>query len=198
MLLVRMVRRLARVSRNAVDSQLYKRRRSRARQRFAELTPSSIVFICLGNICRSPYAERVWAMQCDGVDVESAGFIGPDRPPPEAALAVARRRGVIHDDHRSKTATPELLESADVLFVFDRSHIRRLNRMPDLANMAPVFFLGDFDTVWTGQRDIPDPWGKAEAEFDRVFARIERCVAQVLATVIESGSAGDETTGRTP
>ncbi len=110
--------------------------------------------------------------------VDSAGFIGPGRPPPDTALEVARSRGIEHANHRSKTLTPELLESADVVFLFDRFNVARLRRFGGRAPRR-VFWLGDFDPMWAGKRAIIDPWGKPRKEFERTFERIERCIDEV-------------------
>jgi protein-tyrosine phosphatase len=137
---------------------------------------TSVLFVCLGNICRSPYAERVLARRGNGaLRVHSAGFIGPGRRPPPEALEVARARGIEHAEHVSRTLTRELLEGADVLFVFDR-HLARRVRSTAGARADRILWLGDFDPEWAGKRAIADPWGKPVEEFQRTFARIERCV----------------------
>ncbi|MDT8340385.1 MAG: hypothetical protein RQ751_02645 [Longimicrobiales bacterium] len=165
--------------RDGLDGRLHPRRRVSAGERLAALDVESVLFVCLGNVCRSPYGERVFAARAgDGLRVASAGFIGPGRPPPDSARRVAGERGVRHDDHRSQLVTPEMLAGADAIFFFDRYNLARLRRA---AGVRPerLFWLGDFDSEWAGRRAIPDPWGKPEEEFQRVFARIERCVAEV-------------------
>jgi protein-tyrosine phosphatase len=122
------------------------------------------------------------------VDVGSAGFIGPGRAPPDVALSVARSRGVDHSDHRSRTVTREMLTASDVTVVFDRFNVRDLRRSPG-ARLGRVFWLSDFDTSWTGKRAIIDPWGKGPEEFDETFARIERCVLEML-SVLETTDGG--------
>src|SRR5690606_14850585 len=147
--------------RDAIDGLRHPARRARARERLTTLAPASFLFICLGNVCRSPYGARVLAARVGrSVRVESAGFIGPGRPPPEWAVAVARTRGIEHEDHCSRTVTPELLEGADAVFVFDRFNVARLRRVQGVRPER-VFWLGDFDPDWTGKRAIIDPWGKS-------------------------------------
>src|SRR2546425_10349935 len=56
--------------------------------------PASVLFVCHGNICRSPFAAAVLRRVIHGVRVDSAGFLGPGRPsPPEAVAPAARPRG---------------------------------------------------------------------------------------------------------
>jgi protein-tyrosine phosphatase len=165
--------------RDAMDARLHPRRRARARERLRKLGPSTVLFICLGNVCRSPFAGRLLAAHgLGGVSVDSAGFIGPGRAPPEEAIAAAKALGLDHADHCSKIVTASMLAAADVVFVFDRGNVRRL-RSAHGARLDRTFWIGDFDPEWAGKRAIIDPWGKAPEESDRTFARIARCVDEV-------------------
>lgn len=171
------------------DAYRHPRRRSAASRRLRHRSPKHIVFVCLGNVCRSPYAAHVGTRLGIGrhVSVDSAGFIGPDRSPPDAALRVARSRGTDHGDHRSKLLTSEMAAKADALVIFDRYNASRMkSAFP--AQTGRVFWLGDFDPVWSGKRAIIDPWGKSDEEFDVTFERIERCVAVMLEALEETGA----------
>ena len=117
------------------------------------------------------------------LQVESTGFIGPGRAPPEEAVGVARAQGIEHGDHRSKVVTTALVEAVDVIFVFDRHNARRVLEIPG-ARADRVWWLGDFDPEWAGRRAILDPWGKPIEDFERTFARIDRCVEEVLGTIV--------------
>jgi protein-tyrosine-phosphatase len=88
-------------------------------------------------------------------------------------------RNLDHADHRSQVVTPELLADSDAIFVFDRFNVAELRK---LGGIGPerVFWLGDFDSLWSGKRAIIDPWGKPAEEFDRTFERIERCIEEVV------------------
>lgn len=165
--------------RDRLDARLHPGRRAKATERLRALQPTSILFLCLGNVCRSPYGERVLAARSPHLRVDSAGFIGPDRAPPDTAQEVAQARGVDHADHQSKVLTQELLSEAEAIFLFDRFNVARLRQFAG-PDMKRVFWLGDFDPEWAGKRAIIDPWGKPREEFDRTFARIERCVDEVV------------------
>lgn len=180
----RPVRRALRALRDRVDEALHAGRRERARTVLlaakegaegAHAGRPRILFVCLGNICRSPYAEA-WLRERDGAwDAASAGFIGPGRPPDEKAVTVARERGIDHRSHRSRLVERAMLDRADAVVVFDRSHLRRLRRVaPEHARRAVL--LGDLDPRWAGRRGIPDPYGEPVDTFRRTFDRIERCL----------------------
>ncbi len=85
-------RRLLRVMKRHSERLLHAQRRRRAvarLQRYPE--PPSILLVCVGNICRSPYAAAVLRQRLNGFlgkeyQFRSAGFIGPGRPPPPAAI----------------------------------------------------------------------------------------------------------------
>jgi len=169
--------------RDRADGLLHARRGRRARARLAELAPGTVLFVCLGNICRSPYAARVLAARAPGrVRAESSGYLGPGRNPPSEALEVARRRGIDHADHVSALTTEAQIAAADVVFVFDRFNVANVRRTQG-ARLDRVLWLGDFDPVWTGKRAIIDPWGRALSEYEATFVRIERCIDEVVRTL---------------
>jgi protein-tyrosine phosphatase len=169
--------------RDWVDGRLHAKRRRQAIDRLVEMNPRSVLFVCLGNVCRSPYAKWSAEARLDGASdaptFDSAGFIGPDRPPPDRALAAARGRGIDHESHRSKTLDADLVNEADLVVIFDRGNLTRL-RGTRGARTDHVLRLGDLDPTWTGKRAIIDPWGKADEEFERTFDRIDRCLDVLL------------------
>lgn len=164
-------------------------RRGRARRRLAqELTtgPDELLFVCQGNICRSPFAERALRQMAGSypeLDVQSSGFC-PElgRRSPEEAVAAARRRDVTLDDHRSKVLDDDVLRRLGrghrLVFVMTPKQRRRLRR-GSTALPSAIFVLGDLDPEPVPHRRIEDPWGQGPEVFDRVFGRIERCVRQL-------------------
>lgn len=166
-------------ARDALDGRLHRTRKDRAQARLSRLQPRCVLFLCLGNVCRSPYGARVLEARLPDLRVASAGFIGPDRAPPDMAQRVARSRGLRHADHRSRVVTPELLAESEAIFVFDRLNITELRKLGSFA-AERLFWLGDFDSLWSGKRAIIDPWGGSAEEFDRTFERIERCIDEVV------------------
>ena len=139
--------------------------------------PPRILFLCLGNICRSPYAAlRALALaQAAGraLFVGSAGTLPREpRPSPEAAQAAAARRGLALDAHRSQHASPATLDSWDAIVSFD-SDIENslLARHPELRSK-----LVHIDAYGTA-KDIPDPYGKDAATFDGTYDAIDRALS---------------------
>lgn len=159
-------------------------RRSRAVARLQSMPrPGRVLFVCYGNICRSPYGAEVLRKAADaehvsGLSVASAGFFGPDRPSPPAALAVARRRGHDLGEHRSRLLTPENLAETDLVVVMDRGQRTAIRRQYQVG--GDVVLLGDFDPQPIETRAVRDPYGQDEAVFDRVYERVDRCVDLLL------------------
>lgn len=164
--------------RSSVDRRLHEGRRRAALSALRERgTPGRVLALCLGNVCRSPYVEAYLEQAVPGLDVRSAGFIGPDRSPPPEALAEARRRGLDTSGHRSRLVTGESVEEADLVLLVDPAHERRMRReLRTAANGTPTLVLGDLDPVNVGSRRIEDPWGQGEARFEEVFDRLDRCL----------------------
>jgi protein-tyrosine phosphatase len=148
--------------------------------------PSVVLFVCHGNICRSPYAEgalraRLGTGAASVIHVRSAGFIGPDRPSPRFAIEEAAARGVDLLHHRASTLSPNDIRSAELVFVMEPSQVEALRqRFPATGT---ILVLGDLDPINDGGRIITDPVDQPRAVFAASYDRIDRCVA-VLATLV--------------
>lgn len=157
------------------------------------VAPLSVLVVCHGNICRSPFGAAVLRRKLagtnGGVRVESAGFIGPDRPCPAQAVAVAARRGVDLSTHRSKLLGADLASSTDLILVMDPMQRRfvcdRFGRLP-----RDVVVLGDLDPLSAETRTIRDPVEQPREVFEESYARIERCVVELVNTVWGRPAAG--------
>ncbi len=137
----------------------------------------SVLFVCRGNICRSPFAEAYAArIFPPSVRVRSAGTRArPGTSSPPEAVAAASAFGVDLRPHRAVRLSPELLEQADVVFVFDPTDLDRIRREhPRYARKA--FLLGV--VLEDGNVIIPDPYGHAD-RFSATYARIARAVDRV-------------------
>ena len=147
--------------------------------------PSSVLVVCHGNICRSPFAAVIlgrWLAPA-GVSVESAGFVGPGRRSPPEAILAANRRGVNLSTHRSSTLTSPMVRAADLVVTMDAAQARELRRRFGKP-VSQVLVLGDFDPAEASPRGIEDPFGRPAAVYDRVNARIERCAAGLAEVVM--------------
>lgn len=173
------------------DQVLHSRRRVLATAKVAKSRPHSVLFICHGNVCRSPYAAAAFSASLapatlDGMGIASAGFIGPDRSPPPKALAAARRFGQEMSAHRSRLITSENLQAADLIVVMAADQARGIrNRVR--SGSTEVVVLGDLDPLPIRRRGILDPWDGTDADFDSSYGRISRCVDELVRCVEVGG-----------
>lgn len=169
------MRAAARWIRRLPDRVLHPHRRRRARRRLREAAiDGPVLFVCHGNICRSPYAEAVFRRRARGrTEAASVGLTGPGRPSPETACEVARERGVELEDHRSRLVTEAALREAGVVAVMAPGQSRALRR---LHGFGASLVLGDLDPGPVRRRSIRDPIFQPPDVFREVYARIDRCV----------------------
>ena len=147
-----------------------------------------VVFVCSGNICRSPIAEKVFATEleraglAEGVRVTSAGTGGwhVGDPADERAAAVLRAAGY-PSDHRARQVDADTL-GADLIVALDDTHRRALSR----AGAGRVRLLRSFDPTAPEWAEVPDPYYGGDAGFDEVLAMIRAAVPGMLEWVREN------------
>lgn len=169
--------------RHVVDARLHLRRQHAAQLELQNTKPHSILFICHGNICRSPFAAALFAHYAPvalsgSMRITSAGFIGPDRAPPAKALVAGARFGVDLSSHRSSLATTASVAAADLVVVMSEEQAKSVRLRASAATR--VLVLGDLDSHPIERRTILDPWGRPDAAFDASYARIDRCVRELV------------------
>jgi protein-tyrosine phosphatase len=149
-----------------------------------------VLFVCLGNICRSPTAEGVFrqvvqqASLADYIDIDSAGthayHIGD--PPDRRAQAAAARRGVDLSGLRGRQATPRDIEEFDYVLAMDRENLQNLQAIcpSGLETKLRLFLEFAGERV---EREVPDPYFGGESGFDRVLDMIEDAAQGLLAHI---------------
>jgi protein-tyrosine phosphatase len=145
-----------------------------------------VLFVCSGNICRSPTAEGVLRAQlaaaglADRVEVDSCGLgdwhVG--ELPDERTCATARRRGVVLD-HRARQLAPRDLDAFDHVLALDRQHLGALRAMR--PGRARVALLRSFEPDAPDGAEVPDPYYGDAAGFEHVYDLCERACAGLVA-----------------
>ncbi len=137
-------------------------------------TQVSVLFVCLGNICRSPTAEAVFRRRVEEaglsgqVLIDSAGTSSWEvgNPPDARSVSVASRRGYSFDGQEARQLDRADLEEFDFIVAMDRSN---LTDIAQLDSTVDARLLLDFAPGKEGQ-EIPDPWyhGRFEAVLDMI------------------------------
>ena len=143
--------------------------------------PRSVLFVCHGNLCRSPYAAGAFRRLVSPaiaahVRVDSVGFVGAGRAAPAVAIAAAAARQIDLSMHRSRMLTAQRVEDADVIVVMEPPQGRAVTAGYGPL-LAPIIVMGDLDPLRFATRTIHDPIDQPRAVFDAVYDRIDRCLA---------------------
>jgi protein-tyrosine-phosphatase len=148
--------------------------------------PRKIVFLCYGNICRSPLAAKLAEKSLAGIEIESAGFHAQSgRSCPEKMLRIAGSFGIDLSQHRSARVTREQLLRADLVVAMDLDNIQRLKR--DFPEALPrTTLLGLFADPGTGP--IADPYLADENGTRKICDQV-RSGVEGLASCISHASA---------
>lgn len=167
--------------RHTPDRLLHPLRRRAARRRLSGLHDiRSVLFVCHGNICRSPYAEELFRQAlkdrglADTIAVHSGGFVGPDRPSPPEALEVASERAIDLTRHRSKSVDATR-PRADLAVCMEPRQKTALARHEGYDG-GRIIVLGDLDPQPIRKRVILDPFGQTIEAFRRSYDRVDRCM----------------------
>ncbi|MFN8203488.1 MAG: low molecular weight protein-tyrosine-phosphatase [Solirubrobacteraceae bacterium] len=150
-----------------------------------------ILFVCLGNICRSPTAEGVMrrlvaeAGLQDEIEVDSAGTAAyhVGSAPDERASVAARRRGTQLGGAARQVADADFA-IYDLLLAMDAENLRELHRRaPDGEARARVRLLREFDPACAGATDldVPDPYYGGPRGFDTVLDQVEAACRGLVA-----------------
>ena len=152
---------------------------------------NSILFVCLGNICRSPLAEgvfrAVWAERGRGRDMllDSAATSGWEvgSAPDPRSIAVAMRHGIDISGQRARKVLPEDFLRFDLILGMDKANVRDLKGLASPAARDRVHLYLDFATG--NATDVPDPYYDGAEAFASVY-RMIREASEALAKRLEA------------
>jgi protein-tyrosine phosphatase len=150
-----------------------------------------ILFVCLGNICRSPTAEAVFrtmaARENVAVDVASVGTVanhvgeGADRRSARHAAA----RGYDLSTHRARQVRAADFETFDLVLAMDRGNLEAIARVCPPAHAGKVQLFLDFAAT-RSDREVPDPYYGGPDGFDHVIDLVEDASRGLLAHLSRS------------
>lgn len=154
--------------------------------------PTRVLFVCLGNICRSPLAEGIFRhlVRREGVEdqfeIDSAGTSGyHDGDPPDArSAATALARGITLTG-QSRRLLREDLQSFDYIVAMDAENLREIRRLAQGSSAsARIHLLREWDPEARGA-GVPDPYYGGERGFEEVHDIVERACENLLSHLLE-------------
>ncbi len=152
------------------------------------MTKVKVLFVCMGNICRSPTAESVFRFHLEQaglsahVEVDSAGthayHVGA--PPDPRAQAAAAKRGYDLSGLRGRQVQPRDFVEFDYILAMDRDNLAHLQAKcpPEHAHKLALFMSHSVNFV---EREVPDPYYGGAAGFDRVLDMVQDASQGLLA-----------------
>ena len=145
-----------------------------------------LVFVCWGNICRSPMAERVAIREAEerglDVDVESYGLSAEEsgNPIDRRAVKTLAEHGYDASGHRARQLTAADLIDVDLVVAVEPFQVDQLK---NLVPGAPVALLNDFNPTKPKGEPLVDPWFGNQEGFEETLADIEAAVPGILDTL---------------
>ena len=150
----------------------------------------SVLFVCLGNICRSPTAEGIFKHKVqqreltDQFDIDSAGtgdwHIGS--PPDNRARAAAASRGFDIDGLRARQVKAQDFQHFDYVIAMDYSNQRNLRQLSDPRHADKVYLLLEFSD--SHLEEVPDPYYGGDDGFNQVIDLIEEACEGLLSKIL--------------
>lgn len=148
----------------------------------------SVLFVCMGNICRSPSAEAVFRhkMQSKGLSlkVDSAGTLGahakekPDHRSQKAGIA----RGYSFDGIKARKVTLKDFNDFDLILAMDNDNIEELRKIAPAASQDKIHLMLDF-APGHEEEQVPDPYYGGAKGFDYVLDLVEAASDGLLAKI---------------
>jgi len=157
---------------------------------------NSILFVCLGNICRSPLAEgvfrAVWNETAQNdITLDSAATSGWEvgSAPDRRSIAIAARHGIDISGQRARKVVPEDFSRFDLILGMDKQNVRDLKALAPTDAHDRIHLLTEF--AQGKARDVPDPYYDGQEAFAEVYRMVREASEALASRLAERASATD-------
>lgn len=151
--------------------------------------PLKILFVCMGNICRSPLAEGLFLHLArarglaDRFEVDSCGtgdwHVG--RSPDPRSQAVADKHGLVLTGRARRVEVPDDFEQFDLIIPMDQANLRDLRQLSDPEHHAKIRLMRTWDPEADGEQpEVPDPYYGGPQGFDLMYDMLRRSCERLL------------------
>lgn len=160
----------------------------------------SILFVCFGNIMRSPMAETMFRQSTAGKQILASAFSAglhaiPGREAHPRAVAASNEIGLSLVEHRAQQLTPEMVSQADVIFVMDfKNKAEVLALYPEARDK--VVLLSEYADGADRCREIPDPYFGDLESTRRCYALLQTCIHNLAAELAQQNPRSVEPASR--
>lgn len=150
-----------------------------------------VLFVCLGNICRSPLAEAAFRAEAAAIglaaeaDSAGTGDWHQGQPPDRRAIAAARRNGLDIGDLRARQVTPDDFAQFDHIVALDAQNLAELERLQPAQGKARLSLLLDHAPGRRGEA-VADPYYGDDSHFDTAWSDVA-AGARGLADALRKG-----------
>ena len=149
------------------------------------MSAPEVLFVCWGNICRSPMAEVVakdWARRdgLSGVTFTSAGISNEEagHPMDPRTVATLTAAGYHSAAHTARLVTAAEVDAAAMVIGMERLHLRRIRQL--VPDAGPLYLLTDFDPNSVPGTEVDDPWYGDDSDFAIALRQIEAAMPGLM------------------
>ncbi len=160
----------------------------------------NVLFVCLGNICRSPMAEGLFKKQVNEaglgnqISCDSAGTASYHlgQQPDKRMVSTASEQGV-KLNHKARQFSKADFNAFDYIVVMDESNYNNVMKLKPSKSKAKVIYMRSYDEYVLGVKEVPDPYYGSMEDFKTCYYILESCCRNFLKEIIETNCLKLET-----
>ena len=152
-----------------------------------------VLFVCLGNICRSPMAEGIFRDLVKKKGLQEQFFIDSCGTSGQHVGEMADYRGRkvllkhgIEFQHHARKISAKDLDQFDLILAMDSQNLFEIHRLAKPNQRGKVKLMMEFSNQFPAERNVYDPYYDGEEKFEEVFLLLSECSSVLLQSIIET------------